>query len=190
MESLLESKKFMKFLLVTAIGLFVLIIIVAIIFANFLLAKYDSKSINQQALGRMKIIGQASLIYAADADDHLPLANSWMDAITPFTPTNSHPFHSVALQQTTNVKTLYGEAFLAILSSSELTAIDPKEQPMVFDSTLLQRNAFGTLSTLPNPGRYEVNGKKSNLITYADGHVGWIDNQSSLKPFPAIKGRP
>ncbi len=62
----------------------------------------------------------------------------------------------------------YGYAFRKELDLKDSKKVkDPARKAMVFDSTLLNKNATSNLETLPRPGRY--NG--SNTIGFLDGHV-------------------
>ena len=62
----------------------------------------------------------------------------------------------------------YGYAMNAALSSTKRSAVtDPTATPLLFDSTILTKNAASGIDTLPKPGRH--NG--GNNVAYTDGHA-------------------
>jgi hypothetical protein len=105
------------------------------------------------------------MMYANDYDNYLPLAGQWMDNVRPYVK-GDDVFHSLAVSQ--HKPSAYGFALNSTLAGTSQTDIlEPATKPMVFDSTMLTRNATAGVSTLPSPPRYG----KDNLIGYADGHV-------------------
>jgi hypothetical protein len=67
----------------------------------------------------------------------------------------------------------FGYSFNEALAGVQITSIEsPAEVPMIFDSTVLTRNSFAPITTIPNPGRY----KGENAIAHADG------NASAVRP--------
>jgi hypothetical protein len=118
-----------------------------------------------QSKNRMKKVNIAMFLYSSDYDDYAPLANQWMDELTPYVSANS-VFRSPKVEQYDITK--YGYAMnidIAGISFTSLAA--PASTISFFDSTMLTRNATAATSTLPQPGRYL--GK--NTIAYADGAV-------------------
>lgn len=114
---------------------------------------------------RLRQLSASMLTYASDYDDHLPPAGQWMDVTYAYNH-NSLLYHSPALEsQGVNV---FGYAFNLDLAGADLSSLaDPYSTPMLFDSTVLTRNATALPSTMPNPPRY----RGRNTVSYADGHV-------------------
>jgi|GEM_PF-6201843 len=124
------------------------------------------------AMSNMREIAAANLIYAYDSDQIFPLGTTWMEGLTPFTPLDSDPFHSPALQLGKSNPLIYGVAYLNSMAGTKLTLItSPSNQPIAFESNLLQFNAVGTLDSLPNPGRYRFRSGSYNPEAMADGSV-------------------
>ena len=104
-------------------------------------------------------------MYNQDYDEKMPPARRWMDVTSAYDKEEAI-FHcpSVSRQGTG----AYGYAFDLSLNYKTLEKIpDPKLERMLFDSTILTRNASDNGASLPSPGRH----RKGNNIAYADGHV-------------------
>ncbi|HSI72545.1 MAG TPA: hypothetical protein VK934_05170 [Fimbriimonas sp.] len=106
---------------------------------------------------RLHASSQGLLLYLQDHDDFAPVANTWIDVLTPYVE-NVEVFNSPALSQ-------YGYALNAEVAGS--TAIDPSLVVGLFDSTIVERNATASVSTMPQPPRYD----EGNTIAFLDGHV-------------------
>lgn len=112
-------------------------------------------------LSNVKQLTLAMLFYCEDW--HLPARDLWMDAIGPY-------HRNRQLEHCTEVRepSQYGYAFSSLLERRELSKVEnPSEQPMIYDSLNLARNASDPVVSLPKPGRHE--GK--NNIGYADGRA-------------------
>ena len=126
-------------------------------------------------ISKLGTVAKAQLLYAADHDDNLPPANSWIDATwryagkkDPGELTESvFKCPAVALQRDGS----YGYAFNNELDSKAVSSIaDAKETPLVFDSKALFRNAAGPpVAAYPDKGRH--NGGKDIVVAYANGSV-------------------
>jgi len=126
-------------------------------------------------ISKLGTVAKAQLLYAADHDDRLPPANSWIDATwryagkkDPGELTESvFKCPAVALQRDGS----YGYAFNSELDSKPLSSIaDSSGTPMVFDSKALFRNASGPpVAAYPDEGRH--NGGKDIVVAYANGSV-------------------
>lgn len=117
----------------------------------------------------VKMLALANLIYQADWDDRFPLRDSWMDAIDVYVK-SEHRLRCPALQTPEPNPQLYGYAFHRDRSGQKSPA-NPETAPLIFESIDLAKNAFGTLDSLPRPGRHE--GK--SIVGYADGSAKAID---------------
>ena len=131
-------------------------------FADGSVRNQQSSDAYAEASGRLHKIGVALLLYSSDYDDHLPLAKTWMDGLTPYV-TSQQIFHDPALGEDQ-----YGFALNKDVASKSTSAMGPiGSTASVFTSTLKERNACGSLETMPVGGRYS--GK--NAILYLDGHT-------------------
>jgi len=120
---------------------------------------------HRSPISNIKQLIIANLMYAQDHDDSLPLAESWMDALGPYT-NNEMLFVDPLLEDPKEGE--YGIAFFKPLSGIETTTVfGPDTVPLVFQSRLLGRNAASNLSTLPTPPRY----KGTHMIGFLDGHA-------------------
>lgn len=112
------------------------------------------------SIDNVRRLGQASLLYAADNDDLLPSGN-WMDRLEFYEPLST-AYRSPLYIGTAN----YGYALNSAVAGVNTTLItNPDNTELLFDSTVLSRNASTTTATLPNPGRYEGR----NAIVFVSG---------------------
>ncbi len=104
----------------------------------------------------------ASLMYADDYDDRLPLVVRWGDILQPYAKSEE------MLKDVEGIpKGTYGRAFRKSASGIAAKSVkSPQGYVLIFDSTLLSRNAASELGTLPHPGRHH--GK--DIVGYLDGH--------------------
>lgn len=114
-------------------------------------------------LTNVKLNATAMLIYQSDWDDRFPLRDSWQDAVHAYSKTDRYD-RCPALQLEKPNLQVFGFAFNKDLAAQR-TPMNPQAFPLVFDSINLARNASGTISSLPQPGRH----KGMNHIAYADG---------------------
>ena len=130
------------------------------------------QAIYARALSGVKQAFLAALMYANDADDHLPVAGTWMDAVSTYAKDESCLHSPGAGADAARPEDTYGLAFRRSLSN----AIEPKIQEpdkvaLIFDSTDLRRNAAGELNLLPQPPRYDRPGGAVNVVVFVDGHA-------------------
>lgn len=119
---------------------------------------------------KLKQLSVGFLIYSSDYDDVLPRRTDWMDAIMPYIK-NLELLHCPTVSK--DDKENYGYAYCDLRDGINLKTIrEPAKAELLFDSTLIEKNASGSISTLPTPGRH---GGKNN-IAYADGHVKSVKN--------------
>ena len=142
------------------------VIIAAILFPVFAKAKVSTGK-NICAMNLLDMVRDLKL-YASDFDDRLPNANAWMDAIQPRELTDKFLHDVIGIKPGE-----YGYAFRDKASGISIPEVeDPKLFILVFDSTLIGKNAHGDASTLPRPGRHHG----ADYIMSLDDH---------LKRFPA-----
>ena len=156
-----------------------------------------SSAILYSAMSNAKQLALGALMYADDADDHLPRANLWMDSLKPYVPKPTlvypsdfeiragpakvepekpRPTEKVSgVFRSTGLKNrdVFGFAFRRQLSGRALPSIaDRSRVALIFDSTNTGWNANGGLELLPNPGRYEKRGSsRVNIVAFADGYA-------------------
>ena len=118
-------------------------------------------------INNLKTIGTSIGLYAADSDDHLPIASRWMDELRPFEQFGTQ-MRCPAVRGRQRGK--FGYAFNASLSGKQRSKSDSKAS-IVFDSTLMDKNAFAGLETLPKPGRHSEKQKKFDNVLLLDGSV-------------------
>ncbi len=132
--------------------LFVLValLVIAFIGGTFfvlkdLLPKLTARTL---AISNMRILSRAAAIYAFDNDEFTPPTAAWMDSLTPYTPIDTHPFHSPSVFLDGHNMGQYGVAMNQTDSSVPyLSEQGASQEPLFFESKLLNRNASG-----PFPG--------------------------------------
>lgn len=113
---------------------------------------------------RMEELARGMTIYANDYDDLYPPTDRWVDAIDPYVRFEG-AFNSPAVEAAGG---RYGYAFNAALAGNSTHAVqDPYDTVLIFDSTVLARNATAPTSTMPAPPRYGTR----NTISYVTGRV-------------------
>ncbi|MHB8637062.1 MAG: hypothetical protein ACYC96_11395 [Fimbriimonadaceae bacterium] len=142
----------------------------AILFPAFRHARIVA--VRRTALSRMQSLAAASLLYATDNDDRLPMASTWMDSLAKYD-RGRRDFYSPGVRQPNSRQPrAYGIAFMRSLSGVKLDAVQrPTERVLLFDSTLTERNASSGLETLPKPPRYGSAETGGNVLAFVDGHV-------------------
>jgi len=139
-----------------------------------------------QALSNIKQTATAINIYTQDNDERLPPAAKWMDVIKPYVKDEEILKSTLA---TPDITTDYGFAFREEFSLKPLEDFsDPELQAMLFDSTILSRNAHSGLETMPKPGRYGEDKDTGNLVAFIDSSAKFIRDDAIGKPSP--NGKP
>jgi hypothetical protein len=121
-------------------------------------------------VSRLKQCGLSLAMYAGDFDDRLPLADTWMDAAYPYSKSNEIYKDPTVHDSKPDD---YGYAHFLPLSGRDVAKLaEPEAVPLLFQSTLLVRNATGGLDTLPNPPRVQPrSGVQKNHVAFLDTHV-------------------
>lgn len=137
----------------------------------------------------IKSAASSILMYSLDNNGYFPPADEWMDAAQPFSNSRDAFRSPVA---SIGGKDVYGIAFRTELGAKQMHGLaDLDRWAMVFDSTLMQRNAHSGLETLPTPGRYRTKEGPSNIVAFVDGSAHAIpdDKRKSSGPDgkPAIR---
>jgi hypothetical protein len=142
-------------------------ILAAILLPVFSQAKFAAQ--RTAALSNSKRAALGAILYSADYDNRLPLAQNWMDSTFPYSKSETVFRSPLAMKDNPDA---YGFAFRLDLSGKKMADIaQPAKAEMIFDSTDTSRNAHGNLELLPRPGRYGTGARRSNIIAYADGHA-------------------
>jgi prepilin-type processing-associated H-X9-DG protein len=114
-------------------------------------------------LSNVKQLAMGQLMYGADHDDGLPLAENWMDAIPQYV-RDKDCFHCPAIPEGGG----YGYAMNVEMSGKRTSREpEPAAEVLLFESVLLARNACSGVYGFPDPPRHD--GK--NCFAYLDGHV-------------------
>lgn len=138
-------------------------------------------------LAGMKSAAASILMYSLDHNGYFPPADSWMDAAQPFA-NSEGAFHSPVVSN--GNKDIYGIAFRTDLGSKQMSPeLSGEPWAMVFDSTLMQRNAHSGLETLPTPGRYRTKEGPSNIVAFIDGSAQAIPDNARRASTPDSKPR-
>lgn len=118
-------------------------------------------TVRQQCADKLGRIGVALALYTSDNDDRLPTAN-WMDAAAPYV---SGTASADAFRCPAVATGGYGYAFNSGLLGINVTTVDsPSTTPLVFDSTILTRNALSL------PGTTSPDRHAGDVTLYLDGH--------------------
>ncbi len=137
------------------------------------------KRLTQICASRLRLVAQASLLYAEQNDQRLPLSASWVDATwslakvkRPKDPEDD----SESVFRCPTISTLreggYGYAFNRELGGESLPIAEALGRvPLVFDSKNVERNANGRIQDLlPAPEARHDSGR-ANVIAFASGNV-------------------
>ncbi|SRR5258708_25243655 len=144
-------------------AVFPVMILAALLFPVFAQAREKARHVS--CMSNEKRMALGVLMYNQDYDEMMPPAAKWMDVSSSYGK-DEKDFHCPSVS--TQGSGPYGYAFDASLNYKSLSKIaDPKTERMIFDSTLLTRNASDSGASLPSPGRHS----HTNDIAYVDGHV-------------------
>ncbi len=101
----------------------------------------------------LRSLAAAQAMYAVDNMGSLP-GEEWMDAVLPYLKEDVGAIGCPVARNKTRDE--YGFAMNQAFVGKSFAVVAPQtEVPLIFDSTLLARNAVGPLSTLPDPGRHQ-----------------------------------
>ncbi len=116
-------------------------------------------TVRERCLSNLKAIGAASALYASDNDDRMPVER-WTDAYTPYV-AESDRFRCPAVAVGS-----YGYAFdPSLLGVNVTTVSNPAGTPLVFDASILTRNALSAY------GSNVANRHEGPNALYLDGHA-------------------
>lgn len=149
----------------------------AILFPVFSQAKLAAKK--TQALSNVNQLGLAINMYASDNNGRMPIADRWMDSVETYT-RQDKIFRSP--EATPQDPSDYGFAFRKEFGQKKkMDFTDHASRIMVFDSTILSRNANSGLETVPIPGRYGTSSTRGNLFGFMDGHAKFYTDENYLR---------
>lgn len=142
-----------------------------------ILASWTASRPSTQCLSNLKRLATASLIYRDDWDQRMMDRDIWMDAVIPYIKSSvpgydpSNVIHCPSVQESENNSSLYGYAFNSKLSFADSSRFkEPDKVEMLYDSVNLGRNASDPVTSLPNPPRMHVRGRRNNMA-YLDSHA-------------------
>ncbi len=141
-------------------------------------AEEHAKSI--VSLSNLRQIGLAMTLYAEAHDNHLPPADTWVDAILPtWKNVTDRSFHPTELfrDPLAPAGQAWNYAFNRNLSGVRLSDIkDPATTVMLFESTSGIKNAADTGQSLPHPGRH----LGGSYYVFANGRAKWFADGTKL----------
>lgn len=120
-------------------------------------------------ISNLKQLSMASIMYKTDFDDHVMLAATWADDMSPFVKNKD----LYRCPETFRLGA-FGYAFSRALGGVRIPDRSAADTIMIFDSTDLSWNANGDLRLLPSVGRHQ--GGNSG-VAFADGHASSLTRQ-------------
>ena len=155
------------FLVLATSAVFVLLALIPLV-AN---DQEDRRLVTRTNLSNAKQLSIAFLMYAADYDGHLPLAENWEEALDMYVK-SSGVFYTLQTDGTSTKFTFFEE--LSGVSLLELT--DKDTVPVVFESAMTEKNAHGRLDAI----RWNKSG--SCAVGFLDGHAEFKPRSWRLEP--------
>jgi len=152
-------------------------IFAAILFPVFAQARSHARE--STCVTNLKQIGIATLMYAQDYDERLPMASGWQTGINPYIK-NERVYHCPAavfvMAQSAPAATNY--AYNSALDMMKMTRVaEPPNTVLAYDSADFGANANDALTSLPSPGRHQLS-VQGNNVSFVDGHAKfWPDAQ-------------
>jgi prepilin-type processing-associated H-X9-DG protein len=147
-------------------GLFIILILAAILFPVFAKAREKARQIT--CADNMKQIGLALAQYSQDNDSKLPLAATWEKA------SSTYEMHKFSCP---DVAVGSGYAYNSTLGNEKITKFsDGSTTVSVFETTKTEPNANDKLTSIVTPGRHSG----SNNYLFLDGHI----DSSTSPPSP------
>jgi hypothetical protein len=144
---------------------FLFVFFAAVLFPVFAQARSAAQS--TRCMSNLRQLGSAVTLYASENDGRFPDPQSWVDELSS-QGTRPRSFRCPAVSGFG--RTTYGFAFNKDLAGKKVSDFDLNHE-LIFDSTMLKRNAYSGLETLPLPGRHRVNRTALNHILHVDGSV-------------------
>jgi prepilin-type processing-associated H-X9-DG protein len=145
-------------------------LLAAVLFPVFRQARVAA--IREGCIYNVKQLSAGMLMYAADHDDGLPPAGAWMDDIARYTRGRQDVFTCPSVRRESPGSCGYAMN-LAVSVALRGAIASGSTTPLVFDSTILSRNAADGPDSMPSPGRH--GGK--NTVGYVDGHVAAVQGR-------------
>jgi hypothetical protein len=142
------------------------------------------RDVTEVCISNVRQSGTALLMYVQDYDERLPAQPAWMDVSWPY-------MKNEALLKCPEVRrsseTGYGYAFNRSLLGKKVGSVpDLSDVPMVYDSSVLDRNACAGPSSLPRPPRHDR--QRYNVVIHVDGHALGVSLTGERKPPEFFKG--
>lgn len=126
-----------------------------------------SSTQSKLSLGNLNKLGAAMRMYWLDNNDRFPPKGAWMDKLTLYV--DDELVFASPVQRRLDAKT-FGYALNKELPGKPGKAVkEPAKTAMIFDSTVVTRNAEADLTSLPEPGR--LNNGRKNAVLFMDGRA-------------------
>ncbi len=122
----------------------------------------------------MKQVAFSALQYTQDNNEQFPHAQSWMDEVRPYNSKDSI-FNCPELG-----RGKFGYAFNLKVSRQRLLAPQPGRTILIYETSILKRNAYGSGENLAFRHQNGAN------YAFADGHVKWFSKTGT----PSFKLKP
>lgn len=164
-----RSRKVVIALIVASVSIALLcfgcFILGAILFPVF--AQAREKARDATCMRNLQEMARACTLYAEDHRRQLPLASSWMDAIAPYVKEPDKTFRCPSVH-----REAFGYAYHSDFSRLPIEKAHATlaQEPLIYDSVNLSRNATDPLTSLPNPPRHR-SGREHNNVAFLDGSV-------------------
>jgi len=123
---------------------------------------------------RLFALGRALALYSVDFDDRYPPARTWIDASWVYATKKDPRDESESVYRCPSISMKrtgeYGYAFNEEFDGKRRSELkEAGRAVLVFDSTMMERNARSGLESLPKPPRHEKG--QANYAAFADGAV-------------------
>jgi len=123
-------------------------------------------------MANTKEIALGVTMYSIDNNDFAPLSETWLNSVEPYMKGRARDYCPTARNED---KQGFGYAFNKDLVGKKINKIDEAEKmPLVFDSTLMAKNAVSGLETLPSPGRHRRQEGRGNNVAYLDASAKFV----------------
>lgn len=161
------SSPVLKIVLALFAGCCGILVLAAILFPVFARARGGTRK--GSCMGNVRQLAHGLIEYTAGSDGMYPPGGKWMDLA------DQHASPQYVHCPSVHIAGEYGYAFNSSRAGkAHLVGLEPARTALVFDSTLMQKNAVSGLATLPKPGRHGGNEKHGNFIAFEDGHVAFV----------------
>lgn len=141
-------------------------IMAAILFPVFGQAKLAAQK--TASLTNMKQIALGALQYAEENQEHLPAKEIWCDRLGSYV--DESAWNAPVVGAVKPGEPRYDYAMLDTVGGRDMDSFqNPDLDILFFESGFSKKNQFGKFELLPDPPRYQKDGKGQALVAYANG---------------------